>query len=188
MLSVPTDSSREGSTTGTTGIACIEVALDGPIVGYIEFTPPRVIILSTGHLYRIAQTEAPVTIKTNSLSGLTSQRAKHCNYCKYRFLHTLEVSAIDQTIVSVALIKRTIDIRVAFWLPSSYLNTRLVDIVQVDHQEQVAGIRIARAIVILVDLDAIGIGTNAHLLYIVIGKADVDELVAHDSQHQKMNQ
>ena len=27
------------------------------------------------------------------------------------------------------------------------------------------------------DLDAIGIGTNAHLLYVVIGKADVDELI-----------
>ena len=63
-------------------------------------------------------------------------------------------------------------------MPCAHLDTRLVDIIKVDHQEEIAGIGIARAIVILVDLYAIGIGTNAHLLYIVIGKADVDELVA----------
>ena len=62
-------------------------------------------------------------------------------------------------------------------MPGTDLDTWLVDIIKVDHQEQVAGIGIGGAIVVLMDLDAIGIGTNTHLLYIVIGKTDIDELV-----------
>ena len=75
-LSVPADATGQGTTTRATGVAIVEIALDGPIVGDIEGAPMRIVILRTGHLGRIAQDELPVVIKTNSLSGVRNQRAE----------------------------------------------------------------------------------------------------------------
>jgi hypothetical protein len=69
VLPVPPYATREGTTTGTGGVAGVEIALDGPIVGDIKLSPMGIIILRTGHLNRIAQDELPVAIKTNSLSS-----------------------------------------------------------------------------------------------------------------------
>ena len=93
-LPVPADATGEGTAGGAAGVAIVEIALDGPVVRDIESAPMGIVILRTGHLSRVAQNELPVVIKTNSLSGITSQRAEYYNK-----------SSIDETVVAVALIE-----------------------------------------------------------------------------------
>jgi hypothetical protein len=40
LFPVPADATRERSPTRATGISYIEVTLNGPVVGYIELSPP----------------------------------------------------------------------------------------------------------------------------------------------------
>ena len=54
MLPVPPDSTRQGTTAGTTGVTHVEVALDGPVVGHIETAPIAVVIIHLRHLSRVA--------------------------------------------------------------------------------------------------------------------------------------
>jgi hypothetical protein len=70
VLAVPADAAGEGATGGTTGVVGTKITLDGPVVGDIEGAPMGIVILNGSHLYRIAQHELPITVKTNSLSGM----------------------------------------------------------------------------------------------------------------------
>ena len=50
MLSVPPYSSRQGSSTCTTWVSHVEVALNGPVMGHIELTPETVVVIHLRHL------------------------------------------------------------------------------------------------------------------------------------------
>ena len=90
----------------------------------------------------------------------------------------LKVASIDEAIVTVTLVEVTVDVGVALGLPGAYLDTRQVGVVEIDHQEEVASVGIRRGVVVLMDMDAVGILADTHFLHIVVGEADVDKLVA----------
>ena len=70
MLAIPADAAGEGTTACATGVVGTKITLDGPIVGDIEGAPMGIIILNGSHLGGVAQHELPITVKTNSLSGM----------------------------------------------------------------------------------------------------------------------
>ena len=90
----------------------------------------------------------------------------------------LKVSSINKAIIAVALVEVAVDVRIALRLPGTYLDTRQVWVVKVNHQEEITGISVVRGVVVLMNLNTISVLANPHFLHVVIGKADVDELVA----------
>ena len=100
--------------------------------------------------------------------------AKYTFFLSFR----LEVSAVDEAVVTVALVEVAVDVGIALGLPGAYLDTGQIRVVEVYHQEEIARVGIRRGVIVLVDLDAIGVGSHPHLLHIVIREADVDELIA----------
>jgi hypothetical protein len=70
MLAIPADAAREGSPTRATGIADVEVTLDGPVVRYVEEAPLAIVEIGLSHDYGITEVKAPVLIEALSVSGL----------------------------------------------------------------------------------------------------------------------
>ena len=68
MLAVPADATRQGTSTGTTGIADIEVALNGPVMGYIKTAPFTIVEICLCHDDGVTKEKAPVLIKTLSVA------------------------------------------------------------------------------------------------------------------------
>ena len=63
-------------------------------------------------------------------------------------------------------------------MPGTHLDDGVVGIVHVDHQEQIPRIAVGTRIVVLLDLDTVCLTTLARLDDVVVGKADVDILIA----------
>jgi hypothetical protein len=87
VLAIPPDAARKGSPTRTTGIADIEVALDGPVVGHVKDTPLAIVEVGLGHRYGVAKGKAPVLIKTLSVTSLRRRKSAQDTNQKYDSLH-----------------------------------------------------------------------------------------------------
>ena len=76
-LPIPTNTSRQGSPTRTARIADIEVAFYRPVVGYVELSPPGVVIVHLRHLHGVAKHEPPVLVETLTFPRLCCHTCQH---------------------------------------------------------------------------------------------------------------
>ena len=71
-----------------------------------------------------------------------------------------------------------VEVGVTFGLPGTHLDAGLEDVVQVHEDKEVTRVTVAAGVVVLMNLDAVGVATHAHSGDLVVGEANVDELVA----------
>jgi hypothetical protein len=92
VLAIPADATREGSPTRTAGIADVEVALNGPIVGNVKEAPLAIVEVGLGHINGIAEVKAPVLIEALSVSCLRGRNSAQNTNQKYKSFHNLNFS------------------------------------------------------------------------------------------------
>ena len=63
MLAIPSDATRQGSTSSPRRVGGEKISFYGPVVRQVEQTPARIIICSLCHLDRVGKHEAPSLIE-----------------------------------------------------------------------------------------------------------------------------
>ena len=87
VFPIPAYAAGKRAATGATGVANMEVAFDGPVVGQGETAPTTVVIGRGGHRGIVAEDKEPVGVKLDACAGLSCEGEQEEQEKEWYFLH-----------------------------------------------------------------------------------------------------
>ena len=76
VFTIPTDTTRQCTTSSATGITYKKITLYRPIMWQVQYPPMSIIIRLTRHLHRIGKDKPPTNVKVLTVTSLSCQSNK----------------------------------------------------------------------------------------------------------------